>query len=195
VARDATRGKEERSIVVRLAAVALTTLTIDIANPEDIRGKLLQAQALYDEKRKQLDQLRVELEWLYRLIESLAVMVDRPVSGAQLLPLAPARNAGSDTTGKRDAPAQEAAIEALRRAGRSIGPAALFRFMQEAGMEGPPNSNALGVALWTAAKAGLIVKTDDGLYAIPLPAWCGDVPAGLEDAEEGLGVWTPAAGL
>jgi hypothetical protein len=134
-------------------------LPIDIANPEDIRRKLPQAQALYNRKQKELEQLHIELEGLKHLIQSLTVMSQQPIAGGE-----PTRPALASTNGTAKAPARQLAIEGLRRAGRPMGPTALYRFMQEQNMPVPANSNALGAALWTAAKAGVITKID-GQYS------------------------------
>ena len=71
-------------------------------------------------------------------------------------------------------------MSALEKAGRPMGPAELFRFMGEHGLQQPSSVNALNALLWTAAKAGRAVRTEDG-YA--LPAWlAAAAPAQLPDS-------------
>lgn len=163
ITRRAGRLPREPQLEVPARCARLPTvnrLPIDIANPEDIRRKLPQVRALYNAKHKEFDQLAAQLEGLKHLIESLTAIVGQPATS----PAPPVPTPRVSANGK--APAREAAIEALRRAGQPMGPTALYRFMGESGMDVPANSNALGASLWTAARAGQIVKTGDGRYAM-----------------------------
>jgi hypothetical protein len=47
-----------------------------------------------------------------------------------------------------------------------MGPTALYRYMQSEGLQVPTNRNALGAALWNAAKSGRIKTTPEDRYAL-----------------------------
>jgi hypothetical protein len=131
-------------------------LSINLADVEDIRAKLPRVRNLHASKRRELEQLTEEVRHWGELSETLARLVGE----------APGTSTRAKEQGvRKSAPGQDRAIEALEKAGRPMGPTALFRFMIGAGMEAPKNANALGANLWAASKAGRIKKTPDDLYA------------------------------
>jgi hypothetical protein len=139
----------------------VTHVSIDISNPADIRRQLPAVRDLRTEKIGNLRGLVEEVDALGKLIESLEAMVGTE-NGAQ----ASAANTSPPSRGKTSA--RQIAIEALRRAGRPMGPSELYRFMQEQDMPVPANANALGATLWTAAKAGAIDRVDRRYSAHPI---------------------------
>lgn len=132
------------------------SLTVDLTSLEDIRAKLPLARDLYERKQEALVTLNQEVETWRDLVNLLARSVGEP--GIEPPPT-------SRRPTRRRAPGQERAIQALERAGRPMGPKALFSFMNDEGMDAPTNVNALGANLWAAEKAGRIKKTNDGEYA------------------------------
>ncbi len=146
-------------------------LQIDIANPADIQRQMPRIAALYNRKAQELQRLSSELQALGHLIDSLRAMAETPQIAGEASGNSGATvtvTSGGDATanGSAKAPARAVALDALRRAGRPMGPAALYRFMADEGMPVPANANALGATLWTAAKAGELVRTDDRRYAL-----------------------------
>lgn len=139
-------------------------LSVDLANPEDIRAKLPEARSLYVSKRKALDEMQAEVDRWGDLVNMLARMVGEP-------PVAKEAEKGRRSSGGKKSPGQDRAVAGLEAAGQPMGPAKLFRFMLSRDMDVPTNANALGAALWSAANAGRVKKTPDGLYA-PL-GWSG----------------------
>jgi hypothetical protein len=150
---------------------AIDHLPVDLADLQDIRLKLPEAKRLYEAKRKELDDLVEQVEYWGALVDILARLVgeegiERPqpravgrarvYGGGYGVPVRPAR---------QSAPGQEAAAEALERAGRPMGPSALYRFMLAEGMKAPSSANALGANLWAAERTGRVKKTPDGDYA------------------------------
>lgn len=140
----------------------VTHVSIDISNPADIRRQLPAVRNLRTAKIETVKGLVEEVDALGKLIESLEAMVGAENGAGQ----ASAANTPSPSRGK--APARQVAIEALRRAGRPMGPSDLYRFMQEQDMPVPANPNALGATLWTAAKAGAIDRIDRRYSAHPI---------------------------
>ena len=47
-----------------------------------------------------------------------------------------------------------------------MGPTSLFKFMVAKGMDAPKDANALGSNLWSAWKAGRIMKAPNGVYTL-----------------------------
>jgi hypothetical protein len=133
-------------------------LSIDLANPDDIRDKLPLARDLYRAKARELENLTEQVESWKALVDLLARLVGEP----GIEPLGAQRGTRS---GRKRAPGQERAVEALERAGQPMGPSLLYRFMVREGMEAPANRNALGANLWAAEKAGRVKKIDGGQYA------------------------------
>jgi hypothetical protein len=134
-------------------------LLVDPFDPQDIRAKLPEMRRVLGAKRKELEALTDQVRSLGELVELMA----------RLAPASPQPNAGKSgsVAPAKSAPGQERAVGALERAGRPMGPAALYAFLEAEGREDdmPKNANALGANLWAAARAGRIKKTTDGLYA------------------------------
>jgi hypothetical protein len=149
---------------------AIDHLTIDLADPEDIRQKLPQARELFAAKQRELVDLSKQIEHWAALVNHLAGVVgelgvERPraVTGVRAYGGGPSLDLRPNR--KKRAPSQEKAIDALRRFGRPTGPSALHRYMVAEQLEAPANPNALGASLYGAEKAGRIKKTPEGLYA------------------------------
>ena len=133
-------------------------LQVDLADPEDIRAKLPEARELYETKRRELDELAAQVRHWGELVNLLGALVgERGIS--------PAGRAAEAVRPRKTAPGQERAVAALEKAGRPMGPTALFDYMVAERLDAPKSANALGANLWQAAKAGRIQKTSDGLYA------------------------------
>src|ERR1035441_8234849 len=133
---------------------------VNLADPQDIQDKLPQIQKLLDAKRNELEALSAQVDLLTRIVG--ATPQARRQSGSEVIATAMLR-------ARKAAPAQDRAVGALERAGRPMGPSSLYKFMVAEGMEVPDNPNTLGSNLYSAAKAGRIVKAPNGVYA-PLGA-------------------------
>ncbi len=144
-------------------------LTVNLADPVDIREKLPEAQRLYEAKVQELSDLERDVQHWRQLVEYLSAVAG---VGLQLQP-AQGRTTGTlEVKSRKRSPAQDAAVEALEAAGRPMGPSALYRFMIGQGMEGPKNPNALGASLFGAARAGRIRHLKDRNEYAPLN-WSG----------------------
>jgi hypothetical protein len=146
---------------------AVDHLTIDLADPEDIRKKLPQARELFAAKQRELLELNKQVEHWAALVNHLAGVVGEP--GGERSRGIRAYGGGPSfelrANRKKRAPSQQKAIDALQQFGRPTGPSALYRFMVSEQLSAPANANALGASLYGAQKAGRIQKTPDGLYA------------------------------
>jgi hypothetical protein len=131
-------------------------LSINLADPDDIRTKLPRVRNLHATKRRDLEKLTEEVRHWGELAETLARLVGETSGSSTRMKESPLR---------KSAPGQDRAVEALEKAGRPMGPTALYRFMLGEGLEAPKNANALGANLWAAARAGRVKKTPDDLYA------------------------------
>jgi hypothetical protein len=129
--------------------------TVDISDSADICKKLPSIRALYEEKRQQLTILEQEAEYWRQLVRNLSAIAGEPGSLAALVPAPSGR-----------APAQDTAVAALASYERPAGPARLYRYMVSQGIPAK-NANQVGASLWAACKAGRLVKTPEGLYALP----------------------------
>lgn len=140
-------------------------LPIDLTDPKDIAAKMPLIRQLFSEKSGELEARKQELEALKVQVDLLARLVG-PQRGSGV-----ARVSGGGSfmvkggRGGQSSPGQDRAIRALEKAGRPMGPTSLYRFMLAEGMDAPVNANALGANLWSAAKAGRVVKTPNGMYA------------------------------
>jgi hypothetical protein len=130
---------------------------INLADPDEIRAKMPDIRRLYNEKRQALKALTEQVELLGRLVG------DRPAS-RQSTASQSSSTASSGSKAGQNAPAQDRAVQALEYAGRPMGPASLYRYMVENGMEVPKNANVLGSNLWSAWKAGRIMRAPNGVY-------------------------------
>jgi hypothetical protein len=131
-------------------------LSVNLDDLQDIREKLPRIRQRRAEKQRELEALQAEVHWWSAQADSLA---------ARIREQAPSP-VPADTPPQRAAPAQERAIKALEKAGRPMGPSALYRFMVGEGLDAK-NANAVGANLWAAAKAGRIKQNPDGAY-VPL---------------------------
>ena len=147
-------------------------LPIDVTDPEDIRRKMPALQRLHEQKRLKLEEMMDEIRNLERLMQSLAALT----KGGEARPPNEDDEAGPSVRAEAvrrarvgtSSPAQDAAIAALRQAGEAMGPADLFRFMEERKIRRRfGNPNVLGAALWAAERRGRLGKTDDGRYLLP----------------------------
>ncbi len=142
-------------------------LPVNLGDPKDIHEKMPQIRELLVEARDAQATLREQLNAQHEQVALLERIVGEPVpaSGADQ---GKAKAKGRKTekpSARKVAPSQEHAVGALERAGRPMGPADLFRFMESHGMEMPTSVGALNARLWAAAKAGRVVKRPDNTYA------------------------------
>ena len=138
--------------------MAKDRVPVNLADPKDIRAKMPDIKKLLASAKQELDALKEQVEMLTRIVgEEPVAPVSVEVSGggsATASGLKVPKAKGSP----KAAPAQDRAIRALERAGRPMGPASLFRFMEAEGIEMPATLNRLNATLWAAAKAGRVVN-------------------------------------
>jgi len=137
-------------------------MTVDLANPQDVRSKMPEIESLLATARQQLADVEAQVDLLERL-------VGQPPASQATSTTGSGKRARSKTARKarptrKAAPAQERAVEAIEVAGRAMGPAELFRFMNEHALPGANTVERLGSILWAAAGSGRLVRTD-GKYA------------------------------
>jgi len=143
-------------------------MPVNLADPKDIKAKMPEIRHLLAKASQELEDLQEQVAVLARIVGEAASSPttartnpvpgqDQKQSSVQKAPKAR----------RRAAPAQERAVQALGKAGRPMGPASLFRFMESEGMDMPTDVNALNASLWAAAKSGRLVKTVNGLYGLP----------------------------
>jgi hypothetical protein len=100
-------------------------LQVNLTSQDDIRAKLPEARRIYRAKIDALRVLRREVENWAKLVELLAQLAGEPET-------VEAPDGGTDTTRaqtratKKESPAQDRAIAALHRAGKPMGPTALY---------------------------------------------------------------------
>lgn len=144
-------------------AAMVTDLSINLADPQEIRARMPEIKGLLAEARQQLRALEDQVELLARMVGEKAPASATATSGSRS---ASGRGRkASKRPVQKAAPSQERAIEALRKAGRPMGAADLFRFMEAQGMDRPASVSALNALLWAASKAGRVVKAPEGGYA------------------------------
>jgi hypothetical protein len=137
-------------------------MTVNLADPKDVREKMPEIKRLLAAARQELKDLNAQVELLARLVgergsDSTAAASTRPQSK-------PRRKTRTRTGTSKPAPAQEQAVRALEHAGRPMGPAELYRFMEAHDLPRPNTLERLGSVLWAAAKAGRLVGMD-GMYS------------------------------
>ncbi len=139
--------------------MASHSLPVDLADPREVQEKLPQIKALLEAKRVELKELTAQVHLLARLVGEAPLARERKTAAR--------RAAGVSTRirAHRASPVQDRAVEGLERAGRPMGPTALYDFMTVEGISTPKSSDALGASLWAAANAGRIQKWANGLYA------------------------------
>lgn len=133
------------------------TFNVDLANPVEIQAKMPEIKQFYAERREALKALEGQVELLRRIIG------EKPSPGASSTP---ARSRPKKARQKRgmNAPGQDRAVKALEHANRPMGPTTLFKYMGINGLDAPKDANALGSNLWSAWKAGRIMKASNGVY-------------------------------
>jgi hypothetical protein len=142
----------------------VTDLSINLADPQEVRAKMPEIKGLLAEARQQLRALEDQVELLARMVGEKA-----PASAAT------ATSGGTSSRGRKAskrrvqkaAPSQERAVQALEKAGRPMGPAELFRFMEAEGIDRPASVSALNAILWAASNTGRVVKTPNNAYEPP----------------------------
>jgi hypothetical protein len=134
-------------------------MTVNLADPHEVRSKMPEIEGLLAAARRQLADVEAQVDLLERI-------VGQPRSSSHGPSLAAS---GKRTRGKTrrkvraapsKAPAQEQAVKAIELAGHPMGPAELFRFMQEQKLPGPNSVERLGSILWAAAGAGRLTRMD-----------------------------------
>ena len=160
---------------------------LNVLDPKDVAAKMPQLRELLDAKRQELDALTAQVAFLARIVGPDAAP-EQPISTIVTVP----GGGRVHVRGRKVAPAQDRAVQALEKAGRPMGPTSLYNFMIEQGMDVPDSANALGANLWAAAKAGRIGKTPNGVY-VP-PGFPTDRPLTDYDFAGENGFPTPSAG-
>ena len=132
-------------------------IQIDLADPQDIRAKMPEIRRLWGEKLLELQNLTDQVELLGRLVGDQS---STGVAGRMPKPQ------GAPAKGRKgqNAPGQDRAVKALEHAGRPMGPTTLYKYMIAQGLDAPKDANALGSNLWSAWKAGRIMKASNGVY-------------------------------
>lgn len=173
-------------------AMAKDRVPVNLADPKDIRAKMPEIKRILAAARQELDALKEQVEVLTRIVGEPAASAQVAVSGggAGVVPTAQGRKAPKRPRPQKAAPSQERALRALEKAGRPMGPASLFRFMEAEGMDRPQSVTALNAVLWAASKAGRIVKAPNGVYAPP--GFPTDRPLTDYDAAAANGMPVPA---
>ena len=135
---------------------------LNVLDPKDVEAKMPQLKELLAAKRQELEALAAQVAFLARIVGPDA----QPEQRASVAVASVSGGGGATARGRKTAPAQDRAVQALERAGRPMGPTSLYKFMlAEGGDDLPIDANTLGSNLWAAAKAGRIVKAPNGVYA------------------------------
>lgn len=157
--RKALEGSGKTAIVSNVPSEGFQ---IDLENPAEIRAKMPDIRRLYDEKRTALEGLTAQVELLGRLVgEQQPPPSQTPTAGA---PTTSSPKPAKASKAGQYAPGQDRAVKALEHANRPMGPTSLFKYMEANGMDLPKNPNALGSNLWSAWKAGRIMRAPNGVY-------------------------------
>jgi hypothetical protein len=143
--------------------------TVDLSNPEEVAAKMPQLLSLYEQKLQEQKTLNQQVELLRRIVGHPAGLARGQTQIGEQKASGPAT---TEQRRRRAAPAQELAVEALKRAydelgGTAMGPTSLYKFMEERGMKTPKDPGLLGTNLHDAWKAGRIMRATNGVY-IPL---------------------------
>jgi len=149
--------------------MAKDRVPVNLADPKDIRAKMPEIKKLLANARQELEALKEQVEMLTRIVGEPSASAEVAVSqdSAGSAPAVQDRKTPKRPRPPKAAPSQERALRALEKAGRPMGPASLFRFMEAEGMDRPQSLGALNAVLWAASKAGRIVKAPNGVYAPP----------------------------
>jgi hypothetical protein len=136
------------------------TFNIDLANPAEIQERMPELKQFYAEQRAALKTLEGQVELLRRLVG------DKPQTASTSTGTTRTRTKKTARTKRAGfkAPGQDRAVKALEHAGRPMGPTTLYKYMLANGLDAPKDANALGSNLWSAWKAGRIMKASNGVY-------------------------------
>jgi hypothetical protein len=145
----------------------VTDLSLNLADPQEVRAKMPEIRALLAEARQELRALEDQVELLARIVgENPPASLVRETSRGRSAP-GRGRKPPKRRQTQKAAPSQERAVQALERAGCPMGPADLFRFMEARGMDRPTTVSALNALLWAASKKGRVVKAPGNVYEPP----------------------------
>ena len=144
----------------------VTDLSINLADPQEVRAKMPEIKGLLAEARRELRALEDQVELLSRIVgEKTSTSAAAAATGGR------SASARTRKTSKgrvqKAAPSQERAVRALEKAGRRMGPAELFRFMEAEGIQKPASVAALNAILWAASNTGRVVKAPGNVYEPP----------------------------
>jgi hypothetical protein len=135
-------------------------MTVNLADPQDVRSRMPDIQRLLAAARQQLAAVEAQVELLERIVG------ERRPAGQASSTAASGKRARTKTRKARAhgapnaAPAQERVIHGLEVAGRAMGPAELYRFMEARDLPRPNTLERMGSVLWAAAQAGRVVSKD-----------------------------------
>jgi hypothetical protein len=162
--------------------MAKERVPVNLADPKDIQAKMPEIKRLLAKASQELEDLKAQVEMLTRIAGEAPASVPAPAAS---------RKARKRQRPRKAAPSQERALSALAQAGRPMGPASLFRWMEAHDVQDRPSTVAgLNSILWAAEKAGRVGKTPNGLY-VP-PGFPTDRPLTDYDAAAANGMPVPA---
>jgi hypothetical protein len=136
------------------------TFNIDLANPDEIQARMPELKQFYAEQRAALKTLEGQVELLRRLVGDKPPAASTSTGATR----SRAKKAARPKRAGFKAPGQDRAVKALEHAGRPMGPTTLYKYMIANGLDAPKDANALGSNLWSAWKAGRIMKASNGVY-------------------------------
>jgi hypothetical protein len=138
--------------------------SVNLADPNEVRAKMPEIKGLLAQARQELHALEDQVEMLSRIVGERSSASASAASGSK------SGGRGRKSPKRRPqkaAPSQEKAVQALEKAGRPMGPADLFHFMETEGIPTPSNVSALNALLWAASKSGRVMKAPNNAYAPP----------------------------
>lgn len=125
-------------------------LQVDLADPDDLRAKVAEAEEIWAQKRQLLREVEGEVKYWEELVASL-----KRLGGT---------TAGGDVAGSnRPSPAQDAVVEIVEREGRPMRPIEVTRRLREEGQD--VKNAAVNAALYAAAEAGRLRRPGERQYA------------------------------
>lgn len=139
-------------------------VSVNLADPKDIRAKMPELKRLLATASQELEALREQVAMLTRIVGDDRGGIAVSVSGGGSV-VVEGQKVPARQRRPKIAPAQERAAQALEQAGSPMGPAALFKFMEANDLERPRDVTALNAVLWAAAKAGRVEKRPNNTYA------------------------------
>jgi hypothetical protein len=143
-------------------------LTVDLADPRDIRDKLPEARRILAMKREAATRAQDEVRGWERLVENLATIAtptEATLNGQGRLQETVREMALTVTPVKppkrrHASPRQDAVVTIINASSAPMKAAGVAVAMGE-----PENVNSINAALWAAARAGRIEKVGRSLYA------------------------------